>query len=195
MSRWNLIIDLHGWWQPGTGVGFAAHLDEVAHRDAQGLPELPGRTVKGLLRDAVRRAGQLGWCDTELATRLFGLRDTEGDGRTEPGCLRVGSARLPKAERDWLAGQDGREARGELFSEISSTAIDGDTGTAADHSLRGIEVVLPVRLQARIGLIPGQSAPEGWESALKLALPLVRAVGSGRSRGLGKATLTLEKAS
>jgi CRISPR/Cas system CSM-associated protein Csm3 (group 7 of RAMP superfamily) len=194
MNQYTLIVDVHDWWQPGTGLGSGAHLDELAHVDADGLPELPGRTLKGLLRDAVTRAEELGWVEKGITERLFGRRDDTDDGRTSPGCLRVGSARLPEAERRWLALAEAEDARAQLFSEISATAIDRQSGSAVEHSLRGIQVVLPLTISAPIGLVPGRDAPAGWQKALRLSLPLIRAVGSGRSRGLGRATLTLENA-
>lgn len=194
MNQYKLLVDIHDWWQPGTGLGSGAHLDELAHVDADGLPELPGRTLKGLLRDAVTRAVELGWVEKGITERFFGRRDDTDDGRTSPGCLRVGSARLPEAERRWLANDEAAAERAQLFAEISATAIDRHSGSAVEHSLRGIQVVLPLRISAPIGPVPGHDAPADWARVLERSLPLIRAVGSGRSRGLGRATLTLENA-
>lgn len=192
MKACDLTVDIHGWWQAGTGAGSGAHLDELAHVDGDGLPELPGRTLKGLLRDAVRQAEALGWIEPGTTETLFGRRDDSEAGATAPGCLRIGSARLPEAERRWLASDEGEAARAQLFAEISATAIDRHTGSAVEHSLRGIQVVLPLKLTAPVSLVPGRAAPDGWLQALQRSLPLIRAVGSGRSRGLGRATVTLE---
>lgn len=193
MRHTTLVIDIHSWWQPGTGRGSGAHLDALAHTDANGLPELPGRTVKGLLRDAVHRAGALGWIENAMTAILFGKEaDGEGNGST-PGALRIASARLPKQERRWLASQAGEAARQQLFAELASTAIDENTGSAQTASLRAIQVVLPLKLVARINVLPGHELPDDWVETLKISLPLIRAVGSGRSRGLGRATLSLEE--
>src|SRR5699024_5314052 len=132
MKDRKLILDIHGWWQPGTGLGSGAHLDELAHVDGDGLPELPGRTLKGLLRDASARAEQLEWIEHGLTDRVSGRRDDSEDGRTAPGCLRVSSARLPEGERRWLASAPGAAARAQLFAEISSTAIERRSGSAVE---------------------------------------------------------------
>lgn len=193
MSTHTLVIDIHNWWQPGTGRGSGAHLDALANTDADGIPELPGRTVKGLLRDAVRRAEELGWIEEGLTESLFGKEaDQDGNGST-PGALRIASARLSGDERRWLASQAGEAARKQLFAELASTAIDADTGSARAASLRAIQVVLPLKLEARIDRLPGHELPDAWDESIEKALPLIRAVGSGRSRGLGRATLSLKE--
>ena len=192
MKPCTLVIDIHNWWQPGTGRGSGAHLDALAHTDADGVPELPGRTVKGLLRDAMERAQALGWIEGDLARQLFGHSGSPDEPFTEPGVLRISSARLPDAERRWLACTDGEAASQHLFSELASTAIDTASGTAQSASLRAIQVVLPLKLRAEIVPMPGSDIPNDWSSALEQCLPLIRSVGSGRSRGLGRATLSLE---
>ena len=192
MTHTTLVIDIHSWWQPGTGRGSGAHLDALAHVDADGIPELPGRTLKGLLRDAMQQAERWGWIDAGRHELFFGKpADKDGNG-SAPGVLRLASARLPDAERRWLATEEGEAARQQLFTELASTAIDEKTGSAKDASLRAIQVVLPLTLYARIEALPGQSLPEDWIHSIEQCLPLIRAVGSGRSRGLGRATLRLE---
>lgn len=188
MSTAGLRVELFSFWQAGTGRGAGSHVDSVCHTDADGLPEIPGRTLKGLLRDAVRRAGQLRWFDDEtLHRRLFGVRGIDGKG-SEAGGLRVGSARLPKAERDWLAGP-GAACVPELFRDLHATAIDPRTGTVRAKSLRGIQVAMPLVLQAELAQLA--PLPEGWQGAFERSLALVRAVGTGRTRGLGRARLSL----
>ena len=139
MAQLALKVEFFGYWQAGTGRGAGAHVDNLTHTDADGLPEIPGRTLKGLLRDAARQAGQFGWLESpDLHRRLFGVR-AEESGRSQPGCLRIGSARLAKEERRWLAGP-GRDCVPELFRDLHSTAIDPVAGTARAQSLRGSQV-------------------------------------------------------
>lgn len=188
MSQLTLKVEIFGYWQAGTGRGAGAHVDNLTHTDADGLPEIPGRTLKGLLRDAMRQAGSFGWLERpDLHRVLFGVRAEEA-GRSEPGCLRVGSARLVKEERQWLAGP-GRDCIPELFRDLHSTAIDPISGTAKAQSLRGTQVALPVVLFADIGTL--SEPPVNWPEQLRLCLPLIRAVGSGKTRGLGRVQLTL----
>lgn len=188
MAQLTLKVEIFGYWQAGTGRGAGAHVDNLTHTDADGLPEIPGRTLKGLLRDAMRQADELGWLEHPgLHRRLFGVR-AEQAGQSEPGCIRVGSARLAQEERQWLAGP-GRDCIPELFRDLHSTAIDPVSGAARAQSLRGSQVALPVVLQADIETL--HEAPKDWQDQLRLCLPLIRAVGSGKTRGLGRARLSL----
>lgn len=208
--------DLHlhfaHYWHAGSGTGSGYHLDALCLRDGDGLPMMPGRQLKGVLRHALRRAEAWGWL-SELAlpdgpadcheTLLFGSRSqSEHRSETLPGMLRVGNAHLPEAERAWLAVAEREPLRAELFGELFSTAIN-EHGSAQRYSLRGLEVSLPVTLHTTLSLAlcaPHNAhrqqqqayltANTGW-AALRAALPLVDALGAHRSRGLGEVRLDL----
>lgn len=191
----NLIIDLRSYWHIGSGRGQGVHLDALTRRDPHGLPLLPGRSVRGLLRDAVCHAQALGWYGDQpsLHESLFGRRVADGEHEILPGCLRVSDARLPPALSDWLAHKDQAALREGLFAQLFSTAIDDASGTALRSSLRGIEVCIPLELQARVELLPGaQGVPDAWQQQLALALPLIHGIGANRSRGMGRAVLRME---
>ena len=193
-----LIVDIQGYWHAGGGRGAGAVVDAVVHRDSRGLPVLPGRHLKGLLRDALERAEAWEWEGFEgLADALFGQASetATGEAPPRPGSLRVGDAGLPEELASWLGGtEQGRALREELFQAIYATAVDPVSGTALDHSLRGMEVAIPLKLEAVVSEVPGRQPPDGWRERLREALHLVDAVGAHRTRGLGRARLTLEDA-
>jgi hypothetical protein len=197
MNSHILHIDIRGYWHPGGGRGQGMVLDATCHRDAHGLPVLPGRHLKGLLRDALERAEAWRWKDFRgLANQLFGDRTEVLEGSVpNPGSLRVGDARLPDAIANHLASENGRELVPGLFRALHATAVEHDSGVAKDKSLRGIEVLVPLKIKAAIGLIPGQKPPpDDWPEKLRGVLPLIDAVGAHRSRGIGRAILSLEGA-
>lgn len=196
MNTHHIQIDLCGYWHPGGGRGQGMVLDAVCHRDGHGLPVLPGRHLKGLLRDALERSGEWGWLGFPgLAATLFGERTEDARGRVpQPGCLRVGDAGLPEATARHLASAGGQALVSGLYRSLYATAVDHASGTADDQALRGIEVVVPLCIRAPIGPIPGREPPPDWVQRLKDVLPLIDAVGAHRSRGLGRAVLTLEVA-
>lgn len=192
-----LTIDLRSDWHAGGGRGQGAVLDAVVHRDASGLPVLPGRHLKGLLREALERAADWGWEGyTGLAAQLFGKRSEEMPAGTvpRPGSLRLGDGRLPGDLALWLGSEAGQGHLPKLYRGLYSTAVDHATGSARDRSLRGIEVCVPLTLHAPISLVPGQTPPADWAARLQRVLPLIDAVGAHRSRGLGRALLSLEEA-
>ncbi len=188
-----LNIDLKSYWHAGGGRDAGSVYDAIVQRDPDALPVLPGRHLKGLLRDAAARAEAWGWNHFEgLADTLFGRRNPADAIAPERGCLRISDARLPEARRRWLASENGRKLTPALYSGLYNTAVRHDTGAARDHSLRGIEVTIPVTLRASIEPIPGQTPPDGWADRIREILPLIDAVGAHRSRGLGRAEITLE---
>jgi len=199
MSAYTLHIRLQSYWHAGTGRGLGAAVDAAAYRDGDDLPALPGRHIKGLLRDALEQAQAWGWqghADGVLLHSLFGQRTESLNAGQIPasGLLRVSDARLPGVLCVWLGHDDRRSQRTALFRVVQSTAVDDSTGSAKDGSLRGIEVVVPLDLQARIEPLPGAVPPADWAERLREVLPLIPAVGGHRTRGLGRALLSLEAA-
>lgn len=213
MTGMRLNIELLNYWHAGSGKGEGHHVDALCERDHKDLPILPGRQLKGLLRNAVHRAEQWGWLaglsfpEGPITTHeelLFGSRShSESRDATQPGLLQIGTACLPDPEWRWLADMAQIELRAELFSELFSTAI-GENGTAKRHSLRGLEVCIPLTLQADLELsITGQQAAlraqqETYRQdgtarlVLEASLPLLDNLGAHRNRGLGEAIVTLE---
>lgn len=195
-----LTVELLDTWHVGSGKAEGRHLDAVVERDAFGLPHVPGRMLKGLLRDAARAMEAWGHWPAGTMERLFGSDSQREDGATHPGRVAVSNAELPPVERQWLSQEAARAQRQALFVERFETAIDKDSGIAASGSLRGIERVIPLQLQCNVTLLapqprqgqtlegrPGQNAAD-WALLTEL-LPLVRAIGADKTRGEGRAQL------
>ncbi len=214
MLNKTLHIDFKNYWHAGSGRSSGYHLDAVCQRDANKLPYLPGRQLKGILRHAVRRAENWGWYDgislpkgpvTLYEHLLFGsTSQDEQRNQTFSGLLQVDSATLPETEYLYLSHQLQASLVNHLFDELFTTAIDEKTGTAKQYSLRGLEVCLPLTLQSVLqlqltALQPDlRSQQEVWlKSAqpwqvIEIALPLIDALGAQRNRGLGEAILSLK---
>jgi len=199
MKTATLTIELFSWWHAGSGLGRGGDADALVIRDRDGLPYLPGKTLKGLLRDAVQLAEDHGRLPAGTTERMFGANDpTTLDPRgqhadydptpREPGQITVTNATLPDDLADWLrAGGEARKAA--LFDTISSTALNR-AGVVEPHTLRTIEVCPPLTLTATV------SGPEdaGWLDTLKRYAPLIRSLGSHRHRGLGRCQVTVADA-
>lgn len=173
-----LKLELLDYWHAGTGRGEGAYLDAlVIKRDE--LPYLPGKTVKGLLREATLTAEEAGRCDTGTTLRLFG----RPDGAYDAGGLIVDDATLPQGVVAWLStSTDGAALRKHLYRAVASTRIDED-GLARDKNLRRIEVTVPVTLYAPLSC---NGPSESWVQILERVAPLIRSLGSHRRRGLGR---------
>ncbi len=193
-DSFKLTVELLDFWHCGTGKGSGEFLDAVVERDRVGLPYVPGKMLKGLLRDAVGLCEAWGHVDRGLQRVLFGSdafdeRTGQPAQPASPGALLVSNACLPTVLTAWLAHPGNASYRLALFRDVFSTAVDVESGVAEGKSLRGMEVTVPMTLEAEIKPMPGQIPPAGWQSQLALALPLVGAVGQQRSRGLGRCIL------
>lgn len=200
-----IVFEILSYWQAGSGRGAAAMADSVIVRDDAGLPYLPGRSVKGLLREAMQQAEDVGAVEKGRVEEWFGSRiPAEGDDeearerqreesryKTEQGRLWFGSGRLPEPWRRWAA-QAGGEVEplvSELVTYVASTAINRD-GVARDQTLRVAQVAVPMTLHAEV------HGPEGdsrWVEDLRTALPLLRCLGSRRQRGYGRVRVRMEE--
>jgi len=181
-----LRFEILSYWQVGSGTTEMGTFDSRAARDALDLPMIPGKQVKGLCRQAVVDALSIKVPDLpeDSETTLFGTRALIGQpllDNPSPANLRFDDARLPQADRDALAGKPERIAQ--LFRTRRSTAMTPE-GVAKPHSLRFDEIVIPLTLEAEVTPLDG--APPDWEARLTKALPLLNAVGSGRTRGTGR---------
>jgi len=205
----NLTFDIQSWWHAGTGIGRGQFADSVVNRDEYGMPYLPGRSVKGLLRSAMELAEHCGQIPIGRTLELFGsglpeineslssnadeLQDKafqEGRYSTTPGSLVFNSATLPTEWRDWAksAGSSDKHIQ-HFYQIISSTAVE-DTGIVKDHSLRSIEVSIPLKLGST--LMCSNETDTTWRDDIKKVLPLIRHVGAHRNRGLGRVNVSVE---
>lgn len=199
-----LKLDLLSYWHAGSGRGAAALADALVVRDDAGLPYLPGRTVKGLVRDAMELAEaagivERGRTESWLGTPSGGVRTGDDDEperllearrhETEPGVLWFGSAKLPESWLAWArsADSDGKSIIDQLYAYVASTAIDKE-GVAAEHTLRVSEVTVPMTLRA---VVKGPDE-EGWVEDVRAAIPLLRCLGARRQRGYGRVRAEVE---
>ena len=204
---YQLTLNIQNYWRAGTGRGGGSAYDEMVYRNSYGLPVLPGRTLKGLLRDACWRAEQWGHIGEGTTSQLFGMRFNHEGKSVDPndksdrpyaGRIRVSSAELEEETRNYLQWrrQDDREdfegLTANFYRTLSSTAIKD--GSAKDQSLRTSEVTIPLKLVANITIRDGEKeSAENYAKHLKKCLPLVRAVGNNRTRGLGRVQITMTK--
>jgi CRISPR/Cas system CSM-associated protein Csm3 (group 7 of RAMP superfamily) len=191
--RW-IQVELLGPWHISSGHGAGPTADSTVIRSAGGLPYLPGRTLRGLLRDGLQRAEDLGRVEKGRTAELFGTWSFERDSQgkplhtrrdTDPGKLFVDSATL-SADFEHYAATDPVWAEA-FISTVATTALEG--GVALDHTLRTVEVAIPMTLSARL---EGPEDDSTWPSDLERALPWIRGLGLMRSRGYGRVSMSLQ---
>lgn len=196
----NLEFNIQSYWHIGTGQEGGAYADALTLKDEQKLPYLPGKSIKGLLRDAFYKAKDNNWFTGQLENNdnlidlLFGQENPEGTNKQ--GLLQISSARLSEDEITFLAKN--KQAKSMLYKITYATAIEPKTGVAKDTSLRSTEVTIPMTLTASISLntahpaykIVGNQLNDQFSNWLDLALSLITEIGAKRHRGLGKTIVT-----
>lgn len=179
-----------------SGAGTAGEVDvEIVH-DRYGCPYIPGRTLKGLLREAWLAMAEHFPEDAGPAREVLGF---EADlGQEGAGRLEVHDARLPEELRQWVRHAVERRENPVPPSEVlraltdirRQTARDRSTGGPAQGTLRSARVTLrglvfeaPIQAGAHF-------TDDHWRVIARLCLG-VRHAGLGRNRGRGHMRLSL----
>lgn len=174
MSTIKYEIDFFSHWHCGSGQAAGADVDALVIKDRRELPYVPGKTIKGLLRDAAMiLGGKRGTID-----KVFGVPGKQN------GNVYFGNATLTKAESNYIVQE---KLTKYLYQSFSSTAIDGD-GIAKNNSLRKIETVVPCKLE---GIILNAPEDDECEKLLVDAMKFIKRMGTGRNRGFGRCSFTI----
>lgn len=178
MSTIKYEIEFFSNWHCGSGLAAGADVDALVIKDNNGLPYVPGRTIKGLLRDAASNLSD----DKKTISSIFGVSGDEKKHQT--GCSFFGNATLPSAEYQYIVEQG---LASHLYQTFASTRID-ENGIAKDNTLRKIETVVPCKLEGEI-----LNVPEGAEQIMENAMNYIKRMGTGRNRGYGRCKISIRK--
>lgn len=183
-------IEFFSDWHCGSGLAAGADVDALVVKDKDNLPFVPGKTIKGLIREAVEDINQFtgNQIKPEIINKAFGFFDKKD--QNERGYLFFGNAELDPNISEQIKKNNASQF---LYRSIASTAIEDD-GTVKKHSLRKIEVVVPCTVIGKI--IPNESIikPEdNYESVKEIiikAFSYIKRIGQNRNRGLGRCKFT-----
>jgi CRISPR/Cas system CSM-associated protein Csm3 (group 7 of RAMP superfamily) len=193
MKNINYTIEFHTYWHCGSGLSKGADLDSLVVKDSNGLPFVPGKTIKGLLKETVEDIR--GFLKKEEDTALkefFGYFNGDKVLSTietiEKNMVRgtgfFTNAELSEKEKNAIVSN---KAQSFLYESIASTALD-ENGVAKEHSLRTMQVVVPCVLHGEI-----LDVPEELYDELVQALRYIKRLGQNRNRGLGRCTFQVEE--
>jgi CRISPR/Cas system CSM-associated protein Csm3 (group 7 of RAMP superfamily) len=150
------------------------------------MPYVPGKTVKGLFREAVDNYCQ--WSnaiyDTNASFGWLVKHENDTVPRKE-GTLFFSNATLFSEEYQTIVSH---HAQSFLFRHVASTKID-EEGITKEHSLRQIEVTVPCALK---GIIMGAEDSQTLE-LLQKGARLIKRMGLNRNRGLGRCKFTVKE--
>ncbi|WP_232227474.1 RAMP superfamily CRISPR-associated protein [Hoylesella shahii] len=164
------------------GAGCRCDVDALVIKDAQGLPFVPGKTIKGLVREALAYTLSQENKSKGMLTSICG-QFKDKDNCTK-GRAFFTDATLHDDEKNVIVRDNLARF---LYQSVSATAIDND-GIAKDKSLRKTETTLPCTLYGQIMNLEDQEAHE-----VERALMMIKRLGAGRTRGYGRCNISMEE--
>lgn len=185
MQTIHYTITFHSDWHCGSGLAAGADVDALAIKDKDNLPFIPGKTLKGLIRQAVEELVSFGYekVDKGLLEKTFGILSTDDDkSKMKQGVAFFSNAELEDLTKKYIIQQ---KLQDYFYRNIASTAIDPMTGIAKDHSLRKVEICAPCVLHAYIS-----NVPEEMVGLITEGMKFIKRLGVNRNRGLGRCTIT-----
>lgn len=163
------IVTFLDYWHLSSGLSAGAKLDSTVTRDENGLPYIPGKTIKGLIREQSNNDKFLEICFGEEGNKI--------------GKCHFLNIEIEENTRKFIIQE---KLQNQLFDEIASTKID-ENGIAKSGSLREIEVVVPLSLYGEI-----KNIPDEYKQEMIKALKKVKRMGLNRNRGLGRCVVEIE---
>ncbi|MEI6882543.1 MAG: RAMP superfamily CRISPR-associated protein [Bacteroidota bacterium] len=161
-------------WHCGSGLSGGAEADATVIKDDRNLPYIAGKTIKGLLKEALIDMSEIEQCTEDDIKNMFGIEAYDKNDKK----AFFSNATLSTNEQEEIVQGKLSDF---LYRNIASTQIEKN-GTAKGNSLRVVEVCIPITLG---GTISGINSEE-QNKLLKKALKWVRHLGVNRNRGLGR---------
>ncbi len=181
-------VEFFSYWHAGSGLAGSTYADSMVNKDESNLPLIPGKSIKGLLREAAETLNLLDkkLVSDEFIADVFGDRSEEGKANLKKeGKAFFGNVGLSKVLSEGIIHSG---LTPDLYHVISSTKIDAN-GQAQDGSLRQLEVTVPLTMYGQIEHFPGQ----GYETQLENCFKWVKQLGQSRNRGLGRCKFSIVK--
>ena len=190
-------ITFYSDWHCGSGLSSGADLDLLVIKDKDKIPFIPGKTMKGLIKEALENIKAfdekyrsldlvkiLGAEAKKNNTKQEATKEIENNKETldHQGCCFFKNAELEKELKKHIVKNQLQEY---LYHSISSTAID-ESGVAKEHSLRKMQVTIPCELTGEI-----LDVPDDYLDLFNDALSFIKQLGQNRNRGLGRCSIEI----
>ena len=164
------IVTFLDYWHLSSGLSAGAKFDSMVTKDKDNLPYIPGKTIKGLIREMAELT-----CNKEFVTKCFGSSSDIGE-------CNFSNAEIEENTKKTIINNS---LQNQLFDEIASTKID-ENGIAESGSLREIEVVVPICLFGEI-----KNISDDYKQEMIKALKKIKRMGLNRNRGLGRCKIEI----
>lgn len=168
-------INFYTDWHCGSGLSAGVDLDALVIKDKKKLPFIPGKTIKGLVRESVDEMNDFMEAPLQVCSEI--VIEALGEEGKSQGCCFFTNACLDEDLQETIVTNKLQEY---LYRSLASTAID-ENGVAEEHSLRKMEACVPCELQGEI-----LDVPEDMFSLMEKGLKFIKRLGQNRNRGIGR---------
>ena len=180
-------IEFYDFWHIGSGQHSGVVADAIVAKTKNNLPFIPGRTLKGLLREAAEVLNSLN--DGELVSSAF-IESTFGNVTSSSETTKAVSFFSNAYLSNHLANNlNSNHLSSNLYRLQSSTALD-EKGQALKGSLRTLEVTIPLTLYGSVIDVPDK---QDFTIQLEHCFNYVKRMGVNRNKGLGACNLEILK--
>jgi len=166
-------VQFYTYWHTSSWLTAGANADTTVIKDENYFPYIPGKTLKGLIREMA----ELLYPDSDFVKECFGIGGDRIDIKDKniASCF-FSNAELTKETKKAINKLD----KNMLYNKVTSTSIDKD-GIAKEHSLREMEVTIPITLYAEIN-----NLDDTYREKMITSIKMIKRLGLNRNRGLGK---------
>lgn len=192
-------------WHCGSGLGAGADVDALVVKDKNKLPYVPGKTIKGLIREAVENILRFeGWTKRKKqdfiivfgnsADRDWNIltgSDSKGINPQIKSLSFFTNVELEDSLKELILSDINNVEEAErywhfLYNSVASISIN-ERGVSESQHLRKLETVVPCELVGQILNVPGSFVP-----VLQKGMQFVKRLGQNRNRGLGRCDIIFE---
>ena len=167
------------YWHISSGKSGGALYDVLVLKDKNKLPFIPGKTIKGLIRD---NAYQLGLLDIDKDEfKNSDLEKCLGKAEVRGECY-FSNVELDEKEKKSIISNN---LQNFLYDRLTFTSLD-ENRVAKDDTLREFEVVVPISLTGYIDVC------ESSKEEIKRVLKMIKRLGLDRRRGLGRCEIIIK---
>lgn len=179
----NFIFKFFSEWHCSSGLTGTSEIDLTPIKDDLGFPYIPGRTIKGLLRDFAQSiyesSNKEEW--GKFIENAFGM------GGNNQGKVIFSNAVVSKSLKEnilKISKEENKSVIQHIYIRRTFTKIDEETGIAEDKTLRSIEFVIPLIMISEWDCCGDISVDE--INMLKICAKGIKRLGLNRNRGFGR---------
>lgn len=173
MEKITYTVKFYSEWHCGSGLAAGADLDLLTIKDKNNLPFIPGKTIKGLIREQAEIIQSN--FEAVSISKIFGDENIKGE------CFFSNAELSAKVQSQIIS----ESLTPMLYRKIISTALTSE-GVAEVHSLRSMQSVVPCELRGYIENVPSDS-----KNLVINALKMIKRLGQNRNRGLGRCDIRI----